>query len=189
MSDVWSTPTSETKRGRARWPFVLVALGLAGALFAGWWASQNLFCGFTFTRGYTVPSPSMEPTIRVGDRIRVIETQSIDRGDVIVFESPPGVDSGPARNFIRRIVAVGGDSIESVGGRLKVNGAILDERYVDTRCGGPLSGPALQPQTIPDGHVFVLGDNRCASRDSRVYGPIPLSSIVGRVCDADLHSP
>jgi signal peptidase I len=189
VSDVWDSPAAEPNHRRARWPFVLVAVGLLAVLLVGWWASQNLFCGFSLTRGFTVPSPAMEPTISAGDRIRVVETQSVGRGDVVVFETPPGMEPSPVTKFVSRIVAVGGDRIEPVDGQLRINGAIVEEPYVNPDCGGPLTGAPLQPQTIPDGQVFVMSDGRCMSKDSRAYGPIPVSSIVGRVCGGDLHSP
>ncbi len=154
-----------------------------------WYASQNLFCGVSWARRYSIPSQGMYPTVRAGDRIRVIDDSSIERGDVIVFAPPGGAISEPApESVLKRVVAVGGDRIEADDGDIVVNGVRVEERYRNPEC-GDFAGIELEPRVIPLGSVYVLGDNRCESMDSRAYGPVSLDSIVGRVCGGDLRDP
>ena len=133
-------------------------------------------------QAFWIPSPSMVPTLEVGDRVLVnklaYETHDVHRGDVIVFERPPGASQGEdgIKDLIKRVVAVGGDTIEAVDGRVYVNGERIDEPYLVD--GTPTDN--LEIQEIPAGRVFVMGDNRTNSEDSRVFGPIEEDTIVGR---------
>jgi len=135
-----------------------------------------------FVQAFWIPSPSMVPTLEVGDRVLVnklaYKTHDVHRGDVIVFERPPEASHGndDIKDLIKRVVAVGGDTIEAVDGRVYVNGERIDEPYLVD--GTPTDN--LPRQQIPDGEVFVMGDNRTNSEDSRVFGPIDEDTIVGR---------
>jgi len=94
-------------------------------------------------------------------------------GDVVVFHAP-GRD---ARDFVKRVIGVEGDTIALRNGVVYINGRPLDEPYI-------LALPAgqnMEPVTVPRGQVFVMGDNRPASNDSRAWGPVPISQLVGRV--------
>jgi signal peptidase I len=155
---------------------------------------------------YRLPSESMEPSYDVGDRVMAgrngFPFGKAGRGDVVITWAPrnagpfgdvecarpqpagascdtPGSEHGDA-NFIKRIVAVGGDRIAIRGGRAVVNGKPLDEPYarLDSSC-----DVCELPREIkvPPGHVFTLGDNRANSVDSRTQGPIPEDWIRGKV--------
>jgi signal peptidase I len=114
----------------------------------------------------------------------------VERGDVVVFKYP----EDPRRDFIKRCVAVGGDTVEMRAKQLFVNGEPVDEPYVvhkDPRIYPDLpgvgSGPRnlrnrdnFGPYTVPEDHIFCLGDNRDNSSDSRFWGPVPLSYVKGR---------
>lgn len=150
---------------------------------------------------FYIPSSSMEPTLRVNDRIAVEKVtyrfRSIARGEVVVFESeePAATDAGPlvirlvrgagqilgvvptsARDYVKRVVAIGGDELQIVGGTVLINGEPIDEPYVvnrDTDTFGPI--------TVPDGSLFFLGDNRPNSADSRrSLGSVGEDRVVGR---------
>ena len=130
-------------------------------------------------QAFFIPSPSMTPTLDVHDRVLVnklsYKVGDVERGDVVVFERPPN-DTGTIRDLIKRVVAVGGDTIESRGDTLYVNDQPVREPYRKTSS----IGNAVTRMTIPPGQVFVMGDNRTNSSDSRVFGPINEDAIVGR---------
>jgi signal peptidase I len=123
-------------------------------------------------RIYSVPSASMSPTLRPGDHIIVTRYLSDrpGRGDVVVFHHPAGRDL-----TVKRIVGIPGDLVESREGRVRVSGRVLSEPYATD--GGSMH---IAPQLVPAGHLFVLGDNREDSWDSRHWGPLPDSLVVGR---------
>jgi signal peptidase I len=134
-------------------------------------------------QAFWIPSPSMEPTLDVGDRVLVnklsYRLHDVHRGDVVVFERPPGAatgEDGEIKDLIKRVIAVGGDTIEARKGDVYVNDERIDEDYLEP--GTPTDNLPLK--TIPDGQVFVMGDNRTNSEDSRVFGPIDEDDIVGR---------
>ena len=139
-------------------------------------------------QAFFIPSPSMVPTLQVQDRVLVNKLSyrlgPVDRGDVVVFERPENV-SGDIKDLIKRVVAVEGDTIESQGNTLYVNGQPLREPYVNyVRVGDVMTqaiGAAVEKQTIPDGKVYVMGDNRTNSTDSRfALGPVDEDAIIGR---------
>jgi signal peptidase I len=134
-------------------------------------------------QAFWIPSPSMEPTLDVGDRVLVnklsYKLHDVNRGDVVVFERPPGAstgENGEIKDLIKRVVAVGGDTIEAKEGDVYVNGERIDEDYLEP--GTPTDNLPLT--TIADGRVFVMGDNRTNSEDSRIFGAIDEDAIVGR---------
>jgi signal peptidase I len=142
-------------------------------------------------QAFYIPSASMEPTLSKGDRVLVnkisYDLHDVNRGDVIVFELDEE-DVGPdgIKDLIKRVVGLPGDVIESRDGVVYVNDRALDEPYLEDgmTTGDPQDSrnPAIERQTVPEDHVFVLGDNRSNSADSRYpyRGPIPIDSIVGR---------
>jgi signal peptidase I len=132
---------------------------------------------------FVVPSGSMKPTIREGDRVlgskfhyRVWEPR---RGEVVVFR-PPGEAASPGRagasRYVKRIIAVAGDEVEILDGQVRVNGERLAEPYV-------LEPPAYSfPRShVPEGHVFVLGDNRNESVDSHRFGFLAEDALIAHV--------
>jgi signal peptidase I len=136
---------------------------------------------FGFVRPFVVeafyiPSESMIPTLRVGDRVLVnkfiYRFTEPERGDIIVFESV----EGGGEDLIKRVVGVPGDAISVRRGKLLVNGEPQREPYVNRRFPDKSFSP---PTTVPKGHVFVMGDNRANSRDSRFFGPVPKKKIEG----------
>ena len=118
--------------------------------------------------------PSMEPNLYRGYRVM---TEKISyafhpprRGDIVVVERPEGEES-----LIKRVVASSGEEVQVSGGHTFVNGQPTDEPWV-TNFGGREYPPAV----VPPDHVFVLGDNRAVSHDSRAIGPVPMGSVLGR---------
>lgn len=151
---------------------------------------------------FRIPSASMEPTVEIGDRILVSRAgYSPERGDVVVSHPPRGAETvecgapgfDPAarkqacprptlqqseQNFVHRIVALGGDRLRIQDGRAVVNGRVLDEPYIKPDEACPECNLPREI-TIPERYVFVMGDNRGASNDSRHWGPIPEEWVVG----------
>ncbi|HKZ27625.1 MAG TPA: signal peptidase I [Rubrobacteraceae bacterium] len=125
---------------------------------------------------FRIPSESMVPTLLVGDRVFVnkfiYRFTEPERGDVVVFESV----NGGEEDLIKRIVAVAGDEIEVRNGTLLVNGEEQEEPYLNENL--PFDD-SYGPPRVPEEHVFVMGDNRANSADSRVFGPLPVENIEG----------
>ncbi len=168
-----------------------LALGLALALQA--W----------IVKPYKIPSGSMEPTLKIGQRVLVnrfiygLEEPQI--GDIVVFHPPVGAESADecgvqtsvgeacpkaspeesSENFIKRVVAVGGDTLSIKSGHPVVNGVEdTDEPYIRP-CGTAPACNLPKTITIPKGDFFMMGDNRGESDDSRFWGPVPKEWIIG----------
>lgn len=142
-------------------------------------------------QAFYIPSASMEPTLKEGDRVLVnkvsYDVGDISRGDIVVFELPPDqVGPDGIKDLIKRVIALPGETIETRDGEVYIDGRRLEEPYLAEGMitGDPASGnnPEIARQTVPEGTVFVMGDNRANSHDSRYpdRGPIPIDSIVGR---------
>jgi signal peptidase I len=132
-------------------------------------------------QAFYIPSASMAPTLKQNDRVLVNKLTyrfgDVDRGDIVVFERPPLAQGDPdMHDFIKRVVGLPGEEIEARNGRVFVDGERLREPYLARG----MRTTGLEPTTIPDEHVFVMGDNRSASSDSRVFDAIPIDTIVGR---------
>jgi signal peptidase I len=134
---------------------------------------------------YQILQVSMEHTLEPGQYVLVDKLSphfsDYKRGDVIVFEPPAGYqEDGQNVPFIKRVIGLGGDTVEVKDGAVWVNGAPLTEPYVYE---GQTTDPPGSGQTVwqvPAGDLFVMGDHRQASQDSRVFGPIAKSTVIGR---------
>jgi signal peptidase I len=137
---------------------------------------------------FQVQQHSMENTIHDGQFVLVDRlTPHFDayhRGDIIVFTPPISIDESPDRKpYIKRVVAVAGDKVDIRDGQVLVNGIALDEPYVfavDGDAQPTIVDGESATWTIGPGELFVMGDHREQSTDSRVFGPIQVSSVIGR---------
>ncbi len=118
--------------------------------------------------------PSMQPNLFAGYRIM---TEKISyylheprRGDIVVIDRPE--DEG---NLIKRVIGLAGETIEVRTGHTYINGESIDEPWVTY-----FGGRDIPTMVIPEGHIFIMGDNRSNSRDSRDIGPVPIEAIIGR---------
>lgn len=146
---------------------------------------------------FKIPSGSMEPTLEIGDHllvnkfiygikipftsINLFPWKSPQRGDVIVFISP----LEPDKNFIKRVIGVGGDTVSIVNKKLYINGVNAFDPHAfysknTTLPGDSREGNNFGPVTVPKGTLFVLGDNRDRSFDSRFWGFVPLKDVLGK---------
>jgi signal peptidase I len=124
---------------------------------------------------YEPPTAIMEPSVPAGDWILVRDTGDVGRGDVVTAHRDLEAVRGVV--VLSRVVAVGGEVVDAVGGRVRIDGDPIDEDYL----ADGTSTDDFGPVTVPDGSVFLMGDNRSKSRDSRYDGPVPVNDIEGRV--------
>lgn len=154
------------RHGRGRWGIALLAVVVAVL-------ALRLFV----LEPMTVASGSMAPTVRAGDHVLTesvsLRAGAAERGDLVTFRR-----AGSGELILKRVSGVPGDTVAIRDGRLFVNGSRVDEPYVDhSRVDAAFFGPVQ----VPDGTVFVLGDNRANSSDSRDFGPVADADLVGRV--------
>jgi signal peptidase I len=163
-----------SSRWLLEWALVLIiALGVAVTVRA--YVVQTFF----------IPSASMEPTLMVGDRILVdklsYDLHPVHTGDIVVFAKPPDEIAPGINDLVKRVIGLPNQTIASgPGGTILINGHKLAEPWL-TKSALTDPGPPITTQKIPPGHYFVMGDNRGDSEDSRVFGTISGSLIVGRV--------
>jgi signal peptidase I len=135
---------------------------------------------------FYVGSGSMEPTLHgcqgcTNDRVLInklaYDLKEPERGDIVLFRDP----EGGAEPLIKRIVGLPGDTVAVRHGKLVLNGETRKEPYVVNRAcvKGVPKTCSFGPVTVPKGHVFVMGDNRARSYDSRFFGPVPERSLIG----------
>lgn len=142
---------------------------------------------------YSIPSGSMEPTLQIGDRIVVdklsYHLHGVGTGDIIVFSTPPLEDCAgpPVADLVKRVIALPGQTISLTGGRVFIDGRVLPEPWLtpqmrtDTYPGPATAAYSLHhAYKVPTGDVYVMGDNRTESCDSRYWGPVRESTIVGK---------
>jgi signal peptidase I len=124
-----------------------------------------------------IPSDSMAPTLQSGDQVLVdklgLRLAGVRRGDLVVFHEPT-----TGELMVKRVAAIAGDEVGIEDGILVVNGQPVSERYLDQ---SRVDGLYFGPFTVGSGLVFMLGDNRANSVDSRTFGPVPADDLVGRV--------
>jgi signal peptidase I len=147
---------------------------------------------------FYIPSESMEHTLEVDDKVMVSKLAyrfgDIERGDIVVFETGPeleesvpeaviqsvldalGIRTSGREDLIKRVIAIGGDEIEIRDNRVLVNGTAIDEPYLVE----DVFMADMPPRTVPEEHIWVMGDNRNQSSDSRVFGPVSVESVVGQ---------
>ncbi len=134
-----------------------------------------LYVRESVVQAFVLPNNSMYPSIRQGDRILVTKRDYLERdpeqGEVVVFRNP----ENRRQHWVKRIVAVEGETVEIRAGELFVNG----EKQVYETDG--VAAEDVGPVEVLKNHVYVLGDNRANSRDSRHFGPVPVASLVGKV--------
>lgn len=134
-------------------------------------------------QAFRIPSESMDPTLVRGDRVLVnklsYRLHDVNRGDVVVFQRPEGLPGTPEdpQDLIKRVIGLPGETVDARDGVVHIDGRPLEEPYLPA---GTFTANLDRPVVVPDGHVLVLGDNRANSQDGRVFGPIPIDSIVGR---------
>ena len=132
---------------------------------------------------FYIPSGSMEPTLQIGDRILVdklsYHLHSPRRGDIIVFRRPPAEDcpGPPVPDLVKRVIGLPGETISARGGNVYIDGRRLAEPWIPS---GDTTAP-FPPFHVPAEEYFVMGDNRGDSCDSRIWGPVARSLIVGHV--------
>jgi len=158
------TPAPRRRRAGRIAYWVLFALAVAGIIVSFAWIGLA-------GRSFTNSSTSMENTVRPGSTILVEKGQGVRRGDVIVLSRP----GGP---FIRRVIGLPGDRVACcTAGHVTVNGKPLEESYVYP---GDQPSAVTFSVTLPPGQLWVLGDHRSIAIDSRMWGPVPVSDVIGR---------
>lgn len=159
-------------RNMAEWVLVIVVA-----------VSLSLIIKTYVVQAFKIPSASMETTLMVGDRVVVnklsYRTHDVNRGDVVVFRRPPRAPSGPDEpaQLIKRVIGLPGETVEARDGNVYIDGKRLDEPYLEE--GTPTLGMDV-PFKVPEGQIWVMGDNRLNSGDSRVFGSVDIDTIIGR---------
>ncbi len=133
---------------------------------------------------FVVPTGSMLPTIQLSDQVFankfIYRFERPQRGDIVVLDDPDGLMG----TLIKRVIAVGGQTVDLQDGKVVVNGASLVEPYTYGQPSEPIHRDDAKnisyPYRIPDDSVWLMGDNRTSSQDSRYFGAVPLSSVHGK---------
>ena len=163
--------SSRRSKGRGALSWVLtVVVALAATFAIKTWVLQV----------YSIPSESMVPALMIDDRV-VVSKLSGDpgRGDIIVFDRPQNdvtIDPAAPKVLIKRVIGLGGETVDAPEGLVTIDGKPLDESYLPDGTRTVITAPIV----VPEGKVLVMGDNRGSSKDGRVFGPISTSTIVGR---------
>ncbi len=182
------TPGARKSTAREYFESILIAVILA------------LFARTFIVQAFKIPTGSMEPNLLIGDHLLVnkfvtaptmfgferalLPTREVRRGDIIVFKYP----EEPDRDFIKRVIGLPGETIELKNKKVHVNGSSIDEGYAHVLQPPSADGTpqpwdrrhTFGPVTVPEGHYFMMGDNRDNSQDSRFWGFLPASFVKGR---------
>lgn len=166
MPDTTSKATKS--RWRLSWWIQLLAIALAFVI--------GLVLRYYYFQSTTVTAKSMLPTLVPGDKLLIKKAaywrEPPQRGDIVVFPAP----SGKNEYLIKRVIGLPNEHIVSIRGKVYINGRPLDEPYT-----GGIPTHDIMPMVIPPGTVYVMGDNRNHSEDSRDFGPIKIDDIIGKV--------
>jgi signal peptidase I len=173
--DVEEAPVRKTRsrsRSSIEW-LIVVAIAVLVSLLIRAYVFQTFY----------IPSGSMEPTLQIGDRILVsklsVELGTIHRGDILVFKAPAAVVTQCGDNvtdLVKRVIGLPGETITSKGNTVYVNGSALTQSWSHNE---PLGRP-IGTVHVPANEYFMMGDNQSASCDSRYWGEVPRSSIIGK---------
>jgi signal peptidase I len=166
-------PTIRKRRVAIEWTLIIVVAVLA-SFFVRTFVFQTFY----------IPSSSMNPTLWKGDRVVVnklsVEFGTINIGDIVVFKAPPDVAkdcSDKVTDLVKRVIGLPGDRLYSKGNLIYVNGKVLDQKWTVWRT----LGVPIAPTTVPAGHYFMMGDSHDNSCDSRTWGTVPKSDLIGKV--------
>jgi signal peptidase I len=187
-TDGAGTPEKASAGRRTRKIVIEWVLLIGGALLIAFLIKTFLF------QAFYIPSESMTPTLKVGDRVLVnklsYKLHDVNRGDIVVFEAPEDESTPGVKDLVKRVIGLPGETVELREGQVFVDGIPLEEPYLEDgetttptqefadKCAPPVSDTEC---TVPADSYLVLGDNRNESKDGRVFGPIKESDIVGRV--------
>jgi signal peptidase I len=175
LGDEPATKTTSTKASNRKvlmeW-VVIIVIAVVASLLVRTFVFQTYF----------IPSASMEPTLHIGDRIIInklsVDFGTIHTGDIVVFKAPPAENCGTkVADLVKRVIGVPGDRLTSKANTIYINGKPLDETWPhDEPLGTPIGNVTVKP-----GQYFVMGDNHPDSCDSRYWGTVPRSDIIGKV--------
>jgi len=169
-----SVPTDERSgptglRSAVEWVVILV-----GALLVAFVIKTFLL------QAFYIPSASMEPTLKISDRVLVnklsYDLHDVHRGDIVVFKSPPGENNSAVKDLIKRVIGLPGDTVEGHDGKVFINSQALKEPYLPDG----VTTSTFEPRKIGPNQLWMMGDNRGNSKDSRFFGAISQDLIVGR---------
>ena len=174
LGDEPATKTTSTKASNRKvlmeW-VVIIVIAVVASLLVRTFVFQTYF----------IPSASMEPTLHIGDRIIInklsVDFGTIHTGDIVVFKAPPAENCGTkVADLVKRVIGVPGDRLTSKANTIYINGKPLDETWPhDEPLGTPIGNVTVKP-----GQYFVMGDNHPDSCDSRYWGTVPRSDIIGK---------
>ena len=183
LVDEAAAPTTDQRRRRVRrlvieWVAIILA-AVAVSFVMRAYVIQTFF----------IPSASMEPTLKVGDRIIVskisVELGTINRGDIVVFKAPPSEHCGDSvTDLVKRVIGLPGEHLRSVGNTIEYSSAATPTAWHSVVETWPHIEPLGTPITnvvVPANSYFVMGDNHPDSCDSRFWGSVPRNDIIGKV--------
>ena len=155
--------------------FLLTSMAIQPLL--GWTIKNNI------ARAYKIPSNGMKPALLVGDRLianmRIYKSEKPKRGDIVIFEFP----KDPSKEFIKRVIGIENEKVEVVNNKIYINDKLLDDPWGYFEEDGSTKGlPVLEkfgPVVVPKDSLFVLGDNRNNSQDSRFFGFVDIKKVKG----------
>lgn len=181
-------PERERRRPRPLGPLVAKAAAFLVAAALAFWLLQVFVA-----QPFVVPGSAMAPTLQSGDRVLVLKAGLLEgpvrSGQVVVVRAPRFLPctvktAGGAGDLVLRVVALPGQTIWSIGETIFVNGRPLQEKGWYSPRSGPVGARPIASTTLTAGQYYVLGDNRVSACDSRAFGPVSGSAIVGRAVAA-----